>query len=247
MKNKFALDGSSAAEEVHDDGDHGQDQQEVDQPAGDVKCGPSQRPYDEQYKKQREEHTIKPPMSYEHPKGQASSASACAVFFDRDGTLMEDVHYCADPSLVKIYPGVPDALRQLRTAGFRTFVITNQSGIGRGLITEAQYRAVAAEFLRQIGEGLIDATYFCPDAPDVPSTRRKPEPGMVLEAAADFGIRLAASYFVGDKCADIGCGRRAGTRTIQVRTGYGSQAEQECRPDLIADDVVDAVRWILRQ
>jgi D-glycero-D-manno-heptose 1,7-bisphosphate phosphatase len=184
-------------------------------------------------------------MSYKHPKGQVPFASACAVFFDRDGTLMEDAHYCGDPSLVKIYPGVPEALRQLKTAGFRTFVITNQSGIGRGLITEAQYHAVTAEFLRQIGEGLIDATYFCSDAPGVASTRRKPEPGMVLEAAADFGIRLAESYFIGDKCADVQCGRRAGTRTIQVRTGYGSQREQQCRPDLIADDIADAVRWIL--
>src|SRR5262249_17888829 len=150
-----------------------------------------------------------------------------------------------DPSLVKIYPGVPDALRQLKAAGFRTFVITNQSGIGRGLITEAQYHAVAAEFLRQMGEGLIDATYFCPDAPDVPSMRRKPEPGMVREAAADFEIQLADSSFIGDKRADIACGRRAGTRTIQVRTGYGSQADQQSRPDLIADDVAEAVRWIL--
>ena len=245
MKNEFVLHRSTAAEEVHDDGDHGEDQQEVDQPASHVKCGPSQSPYDEQYEKHREEHTIKPPMSHKHPKGQAPSASACAVFFDRDGTLMEDVHYCGDPSLVKVYPGVPGALRQLKAAGFRAFVITNQSGIGRGLITEAQYRAVAAEFLRQIGEGLIDATYFCPDAPDVPSIRRKPEPGMVLEAAADFGIELAASYFIGDKCADIECGRRAGTRTIQVRTGYGSQVEQRCSPDLMANDVAEAVLAIL--
>src|SRR5260370_10631950 len=97
-----------------------------------------------------------------------------AVFFDRDGTLMEEAHYCGDPAQVKLYPGVPDALRKLKEAGFRTFVVTNQSGIGRGLITEAQYRAVEAELRHQIGEGLLDASYFCPDAPDVPSTRRKP-------------------------------------------------------------------------
>jgi D-glycero-D-manno-heptose 1,7-bisphosphate phosphatase len=165
-----------------------------------------------------------------------------AVFFDRDGTLMEEAHYCGDPAQVKVYPGVPDALRKLKEAGFRTFVVTNQSGIGRGLITEAQYRAVEAELLRQIGEGLLDASYFCPDAPGVPSTRRKPEPGMLLEAAADFGIDLAASYLIGDKSADIECGRRAGTSTILVRTGYG---EQVCRPDYTASDVVQAVQIVL--
>jgi D-glycero-D-manno-heptose 1,7-bisphosphate phosphatase len=168
---------------------------------------------------------------------------ARAVFFDRDGTLMEEVHYCGDPAQVKVYPGVPDALRKLKEAGFRTFVVTNQSGIGRGLITEAQYRAVDMELRRQIGEGLLDASYFCPDAPSVPSTRRKPEPGMLLEAAADFNIDLARSYLIGDKSADMECGRRAGTSTILVQTGYG--AEQVCQPDFTAGDVVQAVQLIL--
>ncbi|MBZ5621899.1 MAG: HAD family hydrolase [Acidobacteriia bacterium] len=169
--------------------------------------------------------------------------STKAVFFDRDGTLMEDAHYCGDPAKVEVYPGVPEALRKLKEAGFRTFVVTNQSGIGRGLITEAQYRAVQAELLRQIGKGLLDASYFCPDAPGVPSTRRKPEPGMLLEAAADFDIDLAGSYVIGDKSADIECGRRAGARTILVRTGYG--VEQVCQPDFTADDVVQAVQLVL--
>jgi D-glycero-D-manno-heptose 1,7-bisphosphate phosphatase len=168
-----------------------------------------------------------------------------AVFFDRDGTLMEEVHYCGDPARVRVYPGVSEALGELKAAGFRAIVVTNQSGIGRGLITEAQYRAVEAEFLRQVGKGSIDATYFCADAPGRTSTRRKPEPGMLLEAARDFGIDLAASYLVGDKGADIECGRRAGTRTILVRTGYG--AEQECRPDWIAGDAVEAIQKILNE
>jgi D-glycero-D-manno-heptose 1,7-bisphosphate phosphatase len=168
---------------------------------------------------------------------------ARAVFFDRDGTLMEEAHYCKDPARVKVYPGVPEALRKLKEAGFRTIVVTNQSGIGRGLITEAQYRAVEAEVGRHIGEGLLDASYFCPDAPGVPSTRRKPEPGMLLEAAADFNIDLARSYTIGDKSADIECGRRAGTSTILVHTGYG--AEQVCWPDFTVADVVQAVQLIL--
>jgi D-glycero-D-manno-heptose 1,7-bisphosphate phosphatase len=166
-----------------------------------------------------------------------------AVFLDRDGTLMEEVYYCRDPAKVKLYPGVPEALARLKAAGFRTFIVTNQSGIGRGMITEADYRAVQEELLRQIGEGRIDASYFCPDAPGAPSSRRKPEPGMVREAAADFDIDLAGSYFIGDKAADVECGRRAGMRTILVLTGYG--AEQKCVADFRAADVVQAVEIVL--
>jgi D-glycero-D-manno-heptose 1,7-bisphosphate phosphatase len=169
-------------------------------------------------------------------------SGAPAVFLDRDGTLMEEVHYCADPALVRVYPGVPEALRKLKRAGFHTFIITNQSGIGRGLITEAQYRAVQKELLRQLGQGTIDATYFCPDAPGVPSPRRKPEPGMVLEAAADYSLDLSRSFFIGDKTDDIECGRRAGVRAILVLTGYGR--EQSCEPDFTAADLTEAVDWI---
>ena len=166
-----------------------------------------------------------------------------ALFLDRDGTLMEEVHYCADPALVRVYPGAGEALRQARAAGFRTVLITNQSGIGRGLMTEAEYRAVQDEFLRQLGQGSLDAVYFCPDPPGVPSTRRKPAPGMALEAAAEYDLDLARSFFIGDKAADIECGRRAGTRTVLVLTGYGR--EQRCEPDFTAADIVQAVELAL--
>lgn len=166
-----------------------------------------------------------------------------AVFFDRDGTLMKEVHYCGDPAKVKLYPGVPESLAKLKQTGFRLFIVTNQSGIGRGLITEAQYRAVQEELLRQIGDGLIDACYFCADAPGTPSARRKPEPGMVLEAAADFDLDLSASWFIGDKSVDVECGRRVGARTILVLTGYGAQ--QNCHPDFRAADVLEAIGMVL--
>ncbi len=171
-------------------------------------------------------------------------SGARAVFMDRDGVLMEEVHYCGDPAKVRVFPGVPQALRTLKAAGFRTFIITNQSGIGRGLITEAQYHAVQDELLRQLGPGAIDASYFCPDLPDSGSSRRKPEPGMVLEAAADHDLDLTASYFIGDKGSDIECGRRAGTRTILVLTGYG--AGEHCVADFRAASFGQAVEWILR-
>ena len=173
-----------------------------------------------------------------------------AVFFDRDGTLMEEVEYCCDPAKVKVISGVPEAIGELKSAGYLAIIVSNQSGIGRGLFTEAQYAAVQQELLRQIGAHRIDASYFCPDAPGVPSLRRKPEPGMVLEAAAEFQIDLAASFLVGDKASDIECGRRAGTHTILVRTGYGAALERDpafVAPDYVADDVPEAVRWLLRR
>ncbi len=171
-----------------------------------------------------------------------------AVFFDRDGTLMEEVGYCGDPAQVRVFPGVSDALRRLKDAGFLNIVVSNQSGIARGLFTEEQYRAVQRELLRQIGgnagDGLIDAAYFCADAADAPSRRRKPAPGMLLEAAAEFNIDLARSVMVGDKSIDIECARRAGARSILVTTGYGST--QACDPDFRASGVPAAADWVLR-
>jgi D-glycero-D-manno-heptose 1,7-bisphosphate phosphatase len=167
-----------------------------------------------------------------------------AVFFDRDGTLMEEVNYCADPSRVRVFSGVREALRVLKEAGFLNIVVSNQSGIGRGYFSEAQYHAVQRELLRQLGEGSIDAGYFCPDAPETPSTCRKPEPGMLLEAARDLGIDLGRSVMVGDKTSDIECARRAGTRSVLVATGYG--LSQTCDPDFRAKGIPDAAEWILR-
>src|SRR5437899_11897773 len=104
-------------------------------------------------------------------------ALSSAVFIDRDGTIMEDCVHCSDPKNVKIFPGVPEALRRLKSNGFKLIIITNQSGIGRGLVTIKQYRAVEAERLPQLGVGWIDATYFCADGPGQYSTCRRPAPG----------------------------------------------------------------------
>ena len=135
---------------------------------------------------------------------------------------MEDVDYCRDPAKVRLLPGVPEALRRLKTAGFLNVIITNQSGIGRGWITPADYQAVHARLLELLGEGLIDATYFCPDRSDAPGPRRKPAPGMILEAARDLAIDLHHSWMIGDKAIDVQCGRNAGARSILVLTGLGS-------------------------
>ncbi len=168
-----------------------------------------------------------------------------AVFFDRDGTLMEEVEYCRDPARVRVFSGAAEGLAQLRAAGWLNVIITNQSGIGRGYFSVAEYEVVQAEVERQLG-GTVDATYFCADHPDVPSPRRKPETGMVEEAVRDLGIDPARSWFVGDKAIDIACGRAAGCRTILVRTGYGHQ-HGECGADFTVGDVREAVEVVLRQ
>lgn len=167
-----------------------------------------------------------------------------AVFFDRDGTLMEEVNYCGDPREVRLLPGATEALRALRSHGFKTFVITNQSGIGRGYFNEEAYHAVHAELERQLGADLIDATYFCPDFPSESSLRRKPSPAMVLEAQHDHHLDLPRSFFVGDRGLDIACGKAAGTRTILVETGYGL-GEKSSAPDWIARDLAHAAEIIL--
>src|SRR5207247_6610515 len=148
-----------------------------------------------------------------------SDALSPAAFIDRDGTIMEDFVYCSDPKNVNIFPGVPEALRRLKSNGFKLIIITNQSGIGRGLITLEQYRAVEADVLRQLGDGLIDATYFCPDVPGQHSTRRKPAPGMVVEATREHQVDLYRSFLIGDSEIDVECDDNTGVRAIRVQTG----------------------------
>jgi D-glycero-D-manno-heptose 1,7-bisphosphate phosphatase len=176
------------------------------------------------------------------------SSNECwpAVFLDRDGTLMRDVDYCGDPQEVEVFPQAAEALRRLKRNGYRLIVITNQSGIGRGYFTEAEYRAVETEFLRQLGDDLIDASYYCPDLPATDSIRRKPGPGMIFEAQHEHRLDLLRSFLIGDKASDIGCGRNAGVRTILVQTGYGARAKNSY-PDWIARDIAHAIEIILAE
>ena len=167
-----------------------------------------------------------------------------AVFLDRDGTLMEEVDYCSDPKNVRLLAGTREALASLKAAGFLNIIVTNQSGIGRGIFTQSQYEAVHAELMRQIGYGLIDATYYCPEAPPSQSGRRKPAPGMLLEAAHDLSIDLSRSFIVGDKSSDVECGKNAGVRTVLVQTGYGA-SQRDCAPDALVGDIQAAAAFII--
>jgi len=167
-----------------------------------------------------------------------------AVFLDRDGTLMQDVDYCGEAKDVHLYDGVSDALRRLKQRGYKLIVITNQSGIGRGYFSEEQYKAVEHELARQIGDDVIDATYYCPHLPQNGCRCRKPSPYMIVRAAEDYQLDLAQSFFVGDKKSDIECGRSAGVKTILVRTGYGNDTDPELA-DFVADNLNETADFIL--
>jgi D-glycero-D-manno-heptose 1,7-bisphosphate phosphatase len=167
-----------------------------------------------------------------------------ALFLDRDGTLMEEVDHCHDPAKVRAYPGAAEALSRARSLGWSIIIITNQSGIGRGYFSRDQFLEVQGELTRQLG-GTIDATYMSPDLPDTGSLRRKPAPGMILEAAEEHGIDLARSFMVGDRNLDIECGRNAGVKTILVQTGYGLQ-HLDCGADYVTPTVTEAIQTALQ-
>ena len=182
-----------------------------------------------------------------------------AVFLDRDGTLIEDVGYLRTVRDLRLFPWTVDAVRALNRAGLPVVVITNQSGIARGLLTEETVHDVHRHLssLLEGGGAHVDAYYYCPHHPDgsvATYTRRcdcrKPGRGMIDRAAADLAIEPARSFVVGDKWLDVGAARTVGGRGILVRTGYGAAEEREPPPDLSADAVVDnlieAVGWILR-
>ena len=167
-----------------------------------------------------------------------------AAFLDRDGTVIELVHHLADPGLVRVIPGAGRAIARLNAAGIATVIVTNQSVIGRGKLTEAGLAEIHAEMTRQLAtEGArIDAMYHCPLAPTVDDPRvvehpdRKPGPGMLLRAATDLRLDLARSIMVGDSISDMLAGRNAGVgATVLVRTGYGDRV---ALPDPAIDHVL---------
>lgn len=158
---------------------------------------------------------------------------------------MREEDHCDHPSRVNAIAGAAEALAELRAHGWLHVVITNQSGIGRGYFTTADFEAVNAELFRQLAS-TPDGVYCCADHPNTPTSRRKPGTGMIDEAVLDLGIDPARSWMIGDKDIDIACGRAAGCRTILVLTGYGEK-HRNCGADFVASDVTEAVRHILAQ
>lgn len=148
-----------------------------------------------------------------------------AVFLDRDGTLIEDPGYLADPARVRLLPGVPDALRRLSEAGYTRIVVTNQSGIGRGRYTTADFLAVEAEMERQLAAtgATVDAAYHCPHLPTDGCACRKPGTDLHRSAAAAHHLDPAASWCIGDREGDILAAAALGARAILVLTGEGAR------------------------
>jgi D,D-heptose 1,7-bisphosphate phosphatase len=156
-----------------------------------------------------------------------------AVFLDRDGTVIEHVPYLSDPALVRLLPGSAEALVRLRRAGFACVVVTNQSAIGRGKLTEDRLEAIHTELNRQLAAygAVLDGIYYCPDAPSgedrtvIECPDRKPGPGMLLRAAAELELDLSSSWMVGDLISDVLAGLNAGCRSILVQSGQTPVAE----------------------
>jgi histidinol-phosphate phosphatase family protein len=172
------------------------------------------------------------------------------VLIDRDGTLIEDRDYLADPAGVRLFPGVGEAIAAVNRAGMPIAIISNQSGIGRGYFTEADLAAVEGrvqEVLAAAGARLDDC-YHCPHAPDDGCRCRKPAPGLAEQAARDLGLDLTRSFVIGDKRADVELARAVGATAILVRTGYGRAAEAEgVAADHTFDDLAAALAWVVER
>lgn len=186
------------------------------------------------------------------------SSTSCAVFLDRDGTINVDPGYMGDPARVRLFPGVPEGLRLLQQEGFKLIIISNQSGIGRGIITPEGLSAVNARIFDLAGIQ-PDAIYMCFHHPSeavgdfkIVCDCRKPGTGMIEQGVRDLGLDLARSYIVGDAAVDMEAGRAARLTRVLVRTGRGERTLGEVRagrvpaPEHIAQDLQDAARWIAR-
>ncbi len=183
-----------------------------------------------------------------------------AVFIDRDGVINEEVDYLNKASQVKLIPGSAIAIRRLNEEGIPVIVITNQSGVARGLCTESELARIherLKELLKEAAEARLDAIYYCPHYPDLEESKgnpeyitscdcRKPDTGMIRKALKDFSLEIEGCVVIGDKTSDIETGRRAGCRTIMVKSGYGgSDKKYDAKPDYTCQDLDEAVSLLL--
>ena len=178
------------------------------------------------------------------------------MFLDRDGTLVEEVGYLSRLEDLTVLAGVPEALDLLSRAGYVRLVVTNQSGVARGYFGRSFVDRTHAELQRRLAAqgASVDGFYVCPHHPDHsgPCECRKPQPGLIHQAALEWNLDLGACWVVGDKPADVILAHRAGCRAALVRTGYGAAAEAELATtrtpvDVIADDLLTAARELVRK
>lgn len=183
-----------------------------------------------------------------------------AVFLDRDGNVCEDVGYLGDPSKLVVFPYAAEAVRRLNESSMLAILVTNQSGVARGLFGEDAVLRVHDRLEMELARGgaRLDGIYYCPHHPTIgqPPYRqacecRKPRPGMLGRAASEHDIDLSQSFVVGDKYSDVQLAHEAGARAVLVRTGYGrgeweyDRATWPRQPEHVAETLEDAVDWIL--
>ncbi len=185
-----------------------------------------------------------------------------AVFLDRDGTINEQMGYINHISRFILLPGAATAIRRLNEQNIPVVVVTNQSGLARGYFPPALLDAVHAQMERELAaqDAHIDGLYICPHHPEAKEeqfrkvcTCRKPQTGLLEQAAAELELDLTRSFMVGDRWSDLQCGNRVGATSVLVLTGYGRGdleyigPEQEIQPDKVAEELSEAVDWIIEQ
>ncbi len=189
------------------------------------------------------------------------SGQRIGVFLDRDGTLNTDVSYLRFADELELIPGAAQAVRTLNDKGFAVCVITNQSGVARGFLTEADLVPIHARLRDELmrGGATLDQIYYCPHHPvagnapyNVECDCRKPKPGMLQRAAKELALDLQHSFVVGDSVVDIEAGNSVGACTILVRTGFGMKTLQVCSEKnipihFVADSIVEAADYIIKQ
>ena len=175
-----------------------------------------------------------------------------AVFLDRDGTLIAEKNYLSKIEDVAVFPRAVEALKRLQQSGFKLFIVSNQSGVGRGYFTLADVERVNRHLRDIFSKGGVrfEKIYIAPEAPDQPSRGRKPSPQFLYDARDEFQLDLSRSYVIGDKLIDLETGWNAGVKkSLLVRTGYGAELEGSSAASLakatIVDDLSAAADWIL--
>jgi len=173
-------------------------------------------------------------------------ASKQVVILDRDGTIVVDRNYLDDPAGLEFEPGAAEGLRRLYERGHRLVIITNQSGVGRGLFSLARLAEIHARLEAMVVSigARLEAIYFCPHAPDAECSCRKPELALLKQAASDLGFEPSAAIVIGDKMSDVEFGQRAGAATILMAAAGGTFENRQPQPDFVAANLIEASRWI---
>jgi len=183
-----------------------------------------------------------------------------AVFIDRDGTLIVEVGYLSNPDQLELFESSAESVKKLNDAGILSILVTNQSGVARGYFGEDTVNLLnqkLSDVLKE-NDAYLDAVYYCPHHKNGIIEKykkdcdcRKPKPGLINQAIADFkNINLEKSYVIGDKACDIELAKNAGCKGILLKTGYGTQVLEESnqnyiKPDYVAENMIDAVNWLL--